>query len=78
MNTEERLDCIDKKVNDLRISVGRIEEQLKFIHESIVPMKKDIVEHCENKVKALGWKSISTIVVAFLSSITALIINLFK
>jgi len=78
MNTEERLDCIDKKIGDLRVSVGRIEEQLKYIHESIIPMKKDIIEHCENKVKALGWKSISTIIIAFFRSITDLAINIFK
>lgn len=78
MNTEERLDCIDEKIGDLRVSVGHIEEQLKYIHESIMPMKKDIIEHCENKVKALGWKSISTIIIAFFSSIIALVINIFK
>ena len=75
MNTEERLDCIDEKIGDLRESNARIEEQIKHLRESIVPLRKDILDQCKNEIKTLGWKSITTIVTALVTSLSALILH---
>jgi hypothetical protein len=78
MNTDDRLDSIDKKVTALCISNARLEEQIKALVQRVEPMQGEILERCKNEVRAWGWKSITAISTAVISGGAGIAMSLFR
>lgn len=70
-----RLDEIAETVGDLREKVARIETHVEYICKTIEPMENKLVERCKSEIRAWGWKSITTITTALITSLSALILH---
>ena len=76
MDDEKRFDKIEKKIDTLVASTIRLEEQMRFIHDSIPVLRREVVDQCKKEAAVLGWKSTTTIVTAFITSLAAIITSI--